>query len=114
MSKLNVVIGMSEQLKDALDIYAQSKKRSTADVVRTAIADMIGYDLKAEKANSIERRGRPKVYATEAERKAAVAQRAKEQRAEARRLVDQYRQQQARRDMAAFRKSVEDKLGPIT
>lgn len=113
MSKVNTVIGMSAELKEALATYAQAQKASINHVVRKAIANAIGYDLSQESKNKIERRGRPRIYKSDDERKAAVAQKAKEKRAEAKRFVEQYRRQQTRRDMNKFRETVERELGPI-
>ena len=113
MSNINHVVGMSAELREALSIFATQQNVSMSDCMRTAIAQYIGYDLAAEKADKVERRGRPRKYATDEERKQVMYAKAKKVRANTRELVAQFRQQESRLDMAKFRKAYEDKHGPI-
>jgi hypothetical protein len=107
------MVGMSEELKDALGVWAQSRCLSIAQVAREAIAERIDYDLDAEANRKVERRGRPKQYETKEQRRSASRQRAKDRRALNKRLLNDYVTQQARTERSAFKAAVEAKLGPV-
>lgn len=50
--KDQIVLHSSEEFKDALGQWATEHNMSMAEVIRQAVADTIGYDLKAEPARS--------------------------------------------------------------
>lgn len=107
MSRTSQIIGMSEELKDALGEYAQTNDLSIADCARQAIAEFIGYDLDAEAAASGTKKGRPRVYADKAERRAAARARGKEKRTLAKQLIEEHRRQERAAELAKMQASVE-------
>lgn len=66
--KDQIVLHSSEEFKDALGTYATEYNMSMAEVIRQAVADKIGYDLKAEPA----RTRTPKYATPEQARRAAL------------------------------------------
>lgn len=105
--------GMSEELREALAVYAQQHNVSVAQVVREAVAHRIGYDLGTDAAET-RRTGRPKKYASVEERRRARRAASKARRELRNKLVQEYKQQEARDMMAKFRESVVKKHGPIS
>jgi hypothetical protein len=69
--KDQIVLHASEGFKDALGKYAADTKSSMAEVIRQAVASVIGYDLKADPA-----RTRAPKYATKEEATRAALDRA--------------------------------------
>lgn len=69
--KDQIVLHASESFKDMLGKYASANKLSMAEVIRQAVATVIGYDLSAEPA-----RTRAAKYATPEEAKRAALDRA--------------------------------------
>ena len=112
MSNVTLAVGVSPAFKDALGEYAESHKTSSNDIARKAIAAYIGYDLAAEQANRVETRGRPRKYTPE-QRAQMRAAKERENRANKTALLNAFKQQEAKRDMERFRKSVEQQYGPI-
>ncbi len=100
MSRTSQIIGMSEDLKDALGEYANAHDLSIADCARQAIAQFIDYDLASEEKEASGSRGRPRVYESKEARRAAARERSKEKRVLTRQLLEAHREQ-ARADEIA-------------
>ena len=113
MARATLAINCSSELKSALHDWAADHDMSANEAVRQAIAALINYDLDGEKSANTERRGRPRKYKDEAERKAIAAEKARKKRQMGRELVAQFRRQTAKADMERFRKSVIEKYGPL-
>lgn len=113
MAKAIITTNCSSELKHALNAWAVKHNMSANQATRLAISQYIGYDLDGEQSDEIERRGRPRKYKDEAERKAVAAEKARESRKLGRELVAQFRRQTAKADMERFRESVIAKYGPI-
>lgn len=109
MEKTTLVLTLSILLKEHAATFAQSQNRSLSEVVREALAQYTGYDLVAERGKHIERRGRPKKYNTDEERKEAARQRSRERDDLTRRLLEDHRRQQRQRDADILRQSLERK-----
>jgi hypothetical protein len=103
--KTHLMIVISEAQKDALGEYATKHNKSIAAVVRESIAVRIGYDLAAE-AKPIETRGRPRKYASDAERKEANRARSAEQRKLVKQLLDAYRSGQHKHSIKVLEESI--------
>jgi hypothetical protein len=91
---------LSAQMKDALGTHATSKGKSVSDIIRTAIAKEIGYDL-TQDANG----GRSnKKYASAEERIAAQKERQKEKNSLVKQLLEAHRAaEEAKRKAEAIR-----------
>lgn len=104
MARTSQIIGMSEELKQALGEWAFANNTSVADAGRRAIAAFIDYDLEAEDEGSS--RGRPRTYANKTERRAAARARNKERRELAKRLIEQHEREQRDAELAKMAASV--------
>lgn len=105
--RTSLMVGMSEELKDAVGVWAQSRDLSVAEVVREAIAKHIGYDLETKMAERVENRGRPRLFANKTERRAAGRERRKAKRDLAKQLLADFEKQDADSQREAFAAAVE-------
>ena len=86
MAHETVLFTCSEEMKDALGSYAASTQQSMSEIVREAVAAVIGYDLAGEVKSA--RRGTK--YANAEARKRAMLDRAKARRQLTRDLLAAY------------------------
>lgn len=100
------MFGLSEDMKEFLATWAQERNLSVAEVIRSALAEYVGYDLAADEMSKVERRGRPRVYANKEERRKAARARNKERRQLAKQVLENYNKQLA----AADRQKLADSL----
>lgn len=94
---------ISDELKEAADVFASERNISRAQLFREAIAEYIGYDLSEETHN----RGRTKKYANAEERKVAQAARQKASRERDRKILEAIRSGAKQEDLVALANSVE-------
>jgi hypothetical protein len=97
-----IMFSLSEQLRDALGEFATKNSLSIAEVIRTAVAEHIEYDLNGEE--TAPRRGNK--YATADERKLAQKGRAKEKRQLVASLIAAARKQDHEAAIKALEESV--------
>jgi hypothetical protein len=115
MARKSMMYGLSEGLKEAIGEFAAANDQSMADVIRSAVAAKIGYDLEKDAQDRSEgRRGRPKVYGSKEERRAASRQRSKDRRALTKQLLEDFNRQQAKEQLAKMAESVEAREQLVT
>lgn len=106
---LQVIV--SQALADELESHAYKLGQSISSYCREILANSIGYDLsldtEARKAN--ERRGRPRKYSSEQQRKDAKNERERANRANVRQILDDYRHQLHIATAGQLRESLEKK-----
>lgn len=100
------MVGMSPELKDAIELHAGKLNRPTAEIARQALASFVGYDLAAEAAQRTETRGRPKQYGSREERKEAGRKRRAEKRKVAKALLQNLEREDAAKQRAGLAAAV--------
>lgn len=107
MEKTTTTIQLSIKQKEyTMQFAAENEDKSFNQVVREALAAYTGYDLQAEKDSCVERRGRPRKYLTPEAKREAARLRAQEKADLARRLLEDHKRQQRRRDAENMEKSL--------
>lgn len=94
----SLVVSISILQKEQAATFAQQNNVSLSSVVRRALAEATGYDLEEEIGSKIERRGRPRKYASDEDRKEAARERTRVRDELTRRLLEDHQQQIRRRD----------------
>jgi hypothetical protein len=102
--KTVLMFGLSQAMKDAVGEWASKNDRATAEVVRTAVAEYIGYDMAKDPKK--DRKGRNKKYNSVEERKAAQKDRDRENRRLVKELLERHRKEQRQADADAVEKSL--------
>jgi hypothetical protein len=107
MDRDSIMFALTERFKDAIAEYAhENGDISISQLCREAVAEKIGYDLKADKV----KRGRPMKYRNDAERKIAIKRRNENRRIERKALVqalaEEHARQQRAKDAAGMRESL--------
>jgi hypothetical protein len=108
-TRVSLMVGMSPELKDAIELHAGKQNRPTAEIARLALAAYVGYDLATESSSKTETRGRPKQYASRDERKAAGRQRRAEKRKVAKALLQNLEREDAAKQRAGLAAAVATK-----
>jgi hypothetical protein len=103
--KETTVFQTSVAFKEALAAYAQAHDISVADVVRTAVAAHIDYDIASEPPSE-----RVRKYATKAERDKEMRRRAKERRDNERAIVEAVRRGERIEAIQAMAASLKGKV----
>lgn len=93
--RTTIIMQSSFEFKEAVATYAQRNNVSVAEVIREAVAAVIGYDLSKDSISS----GRPRTYANAEERKKAQSDRQKKKRAVAAQFLEDYERAQRRGDV---------------
>lgn len=108
LEKTPVLIQFTFQQKEFCERVAQSKDISFSRLVRVALAEYCGYDLSAEDAmnKASNKAGRPRIYATSADREQAARERASQKESLTRKLLEDHQKQQRRKDAAQMEKSL--------
>ncbi len=109
MEKTTLVVQLSILQKQHADQEAAKQGISLSMFVRRALATASGYDLDAEIASTVERRGRPKKYANNEERQEAARKRQAERDELKRKLLEAHEREQRRRDTQGIERSVQRK-----
>jgi hypothetical protein len=76
VARANVMVKMSDRMKEHLETYAKANKLTLSEFVRRACAKATGYDLTVDDA--LEVRGRPAKYQSDEERLEAKRRRNRE------------------------------------
>jgi len=98
MHETQIIIPMSQALKDAIGTEASVQGKSMARYVREVLAKSCNYDLAKEpKVRKVRK------YANAEERKAVYREKARERRRIARELLEEYYRQQALEDVRKAR-----------
>lgn len=84
--KVLVNFQVSVEFKEAIGIFAQKTNQPSSDIIREAVAKYIGYNLSADNISQ----GRPKKYATVADRLEAQKARAAAKRKLVKMLEEDY------------------------
>ena len=84
LESTTLLLTLTQKFKEEIGIAANKNNMSSNELIRRAVAAFINYDLDAEKGQKPDKRGRPKLYATSAEREKARRQ----QNADRKKLVD--------------------------
>lgn len=102
---VNLMVKMSEPMKQAIESVANARGQFMSEWARDVLAKACGYDLSADEA--LEGRGRPRKYATDAQRKKARSDAQTRRNREQRALVDAVMRQNRLADYNALREWLE-------
>jgi len=104
---MQFIFTLSTRFKEAADDFAGARNVSTAQILREALAQYIGYDLSRE----VDARTRSGKYASREEKKAAKKERARIKREEEKVLLEALKKGLKKEDLEHIKATLKDKTG---